>query len=76
MGYGKQIIEKFDTNGVFSDEQREVLGKVLEDLAKNIDDWMYNEVLPKTINANDEVYGEDPETSYGIIEKVKTLFNK
>ena len=63
------IISKFDENGVFSDEQKEVINKAFEWYIDIIDKWMYQEVLPKTINADDEPY-----IGYGIIPKVRTNF--
>ena len=63
------IISMFDENGVFSDEQKAVINKVFEWYTDIIDKWMYQEVLPKTINADEEPYGP-----YGVITPVKTKF--
>jgi hypothetical protein len=74
MGYGKNLIERHDKNCVFSDEQKEVLGKSIEEFVQYVDEWMYSNVLPKTINADNEHYGNNSETSLGIIKKVKMSF--
>jgi len=70
----KNIINMFDENGVFSDEQKDVLSKTLASIVDTIDEWMYTEVLPKTINADNEPYGENSETCRGIINKCQTSF--
>ena len=65
----KNIINVFDENGVFSEEQVNVLSKSLTFIIDSINEWMYKEVLPKTINADNEYFGSDC-----IIEKCKTIF--
>ena len=70
----RNIINTFDENGVFSEEQVTVLSKSLVFIVDSIDEWMYTEVLPKTINADNEPYGETPKTSRGIIKKCQTEF--
>jgi hypothetical protein len=70
----RNIINTFDENGVFSEEQVTVLSKSLTFIVDSIDEWMYEEVLPKTINADNELYGETPGTERGIIKKCQTEF--
>jgi len=45
----RNIINTFDENGVFSEEQVTVLSKSLVFIVDSIDEWMYTEVLPKLL---------------------------
>ena len=67
--YIKNIINVFNENGVFSEEQVNVLSKSLAFIVDGINEWMYEEVLPKTINADNESFGSDR-----IIKKCETIF--
>ena len=55
---------------LFTPEQAEAIekytGEVIHYLVETIDGWMYNQVLPKIINVDDEPYG-----GAGIISRAK-----